>query len=364
MQDPIHSYRDTFKVRLNSKFQIEDYILRNGCWDKVCTQIIELFVKEGDCCLDIGANAGFLTLPMAQSAGASGRVHAFEPCTLTHERLQENLRLNPSLADRVQVHKTALSDHQGQEFVFLAGGYGNAYVASEVNPEIDARPDNVGTPTPVATLDSILEGQRVDFIKIDVEGAELAVLKGAQRCLEQFQPIVLYEALLECFDHENLIETQDFLESLGYVIFSDNKDGKLVKTTYPHYSPDLLAIPRERIPEFANLLNGTATFALQYEVPNDKAITEALAGEITVVSIDRKTSWVIAKTPNGSQNIVSSLFEQSRLFFEIEASDTSETASYLFHFNAQEPENVCGTLAYRSQTIPVHAQKLSGNLKF
>jgi FkbM family methyltransferase len=142
------------------------------------------FLVPGMHVVDAGANVGFFTLLASQLVGAEGRVHAFEPAALTFQHLQENIRLND--LQNVTAERVALSDHAGEAPFFAEEGenWGRsslAKIAGAGLPQI----------IPLQTLDCYLEQARVetvDFIKLDTEGAELAVLQGASRLLSTRPP--------------------------------------------------------------------------------------------------------------------------------------------------------------------------------
>ena len=146
-----------------------------GGYDKDVIQSVQRFVGPDACVVDVGANVGAVTLLMAKLVGPAGRVLAVEPGPPYVERLRANLALNTSLSDRVAVHQVGLSDAPGMlqwrpdpNTPFNAG-------LSAAHP--DSVPGEVSVP--VTTLDALVasrELDRLDFIKIDVEGMELEVL--------------------------------------------------------------------------------------------------------------------------------------------------------------------------------------------
>lgn len=130
-------------------------------------------VQEGDVVADVGASLGLYTLAFAQKAGADGHIHAFEPDPETAITLRRQVSLN-QLSQRVTVHEVVIGDHDGA--VSFASGHGSE---SHVQHEAGA---NGGLPRELRRLDSVLP-DRLDVLKIDTEGYELAVLRGATRLL-------------------------------------------------------------------------------------------------------------------------------------------------------------------------------------
>ena len=137
-------------------------------------------VRPGATVLDVGANVGAYTVLFAQWAGAAGRVIAFEPSPETIAGLREHVRIN-AVADRVEIVDAAVSSGEGTASFDCAGASGaNALVAADggIAGAITVR---------TTSLDRFCEsrGLRPSVIKIDVEGAELDVLRGARQTLAQ-----------------------------------------------------------------------------------------------------------------------------------------------------------------------------------
>jgi FkbM family methyltransferase len=139
-------------------------------------------LHEGDIAIDVGANVGSYSVLMAALCGASGCVIAFEPDPKALNGLIENLRLNPCIKFPTIV-PAACSDKRGESLFFC-------YPASARSTLVE-RDLPVGKPVAIevqlVTLDSYLEAHGIPeprWVKIDTEGAEVAVLRGAQRLLD------------------------------------------------------------------------------------------------------------------------------------------------------------------------------------
>jgi FkbM family methyltransferase len=157
-------------------------------------------VGPGSVCLDAGAAAGLYSFVLSRLVGPSGQVYSIEPLTFAHPLWRRVLRT----ADCVNVshHAVAMSAEPGEGVMsvpyrrlpvtgrsFLAGQ------ATGLGPNAEFhRHEEV--PVPIDTIDGLRERtglSRLDFIKVDVEGAELHVLRGGQRTLKEFQPTILLE---------------------------------------------------------------------------------------------------------------------------------------------------------------------------
>lgn len=135
--------------------------------------------QPGDCVIDAGACYGDTALAFAASVGAQGRVHAFEIDPPSLQIIRHNVALNPGLSTRITLREQALGDVVAQRFMHGSGP--GAVVLDHPG----------GYPVSMTTLDTYVEQagiERVDFIKMDIEGAELGALQGAASTLARFKP--------------------------------------------------------------------------------------------------------------------------------------------------------------------------------
>jgi FkbM family methyltransferase len=160
-------------------------------------------VHPGDVCLDIGAEYGLYTLALAACCGPNGRVHGIEPQPDAFRVLRTGVNL---LADRrtIRLHRHALADRpqRGWMSVPRRGGlpvHGRAFLtdgATEPGPNAIEFRVARWLPVEVTTLDTFCAQQkidRLDFIKADVEGAEIKVLRGGMDTLTKHRPILQLE---------------------------------------------------------------------------------------------------------------------------------------------------------------------------
>lgn len=183
--------------------------------------LVDELVHEGDAVVDAGAERGIFTLRMAQLAGPKGQVHAFEPYPESVECLREIARAEAG----VEVHPVALSDRAGTARLYVPVEDGDAIsaVGSLVRPpEGDCETVDVET----ARLDDALgdAAGRVSFVKCDVEGHELIVLRGAERVLTEGRPSLLVE-IERRHAGERMEETFEYLAGLGYEGFAVRAEG-------------------------------------------------------------------------------------------------------------------------------------------
>jgi FkbM family methyltransferase len=260
-----HDYLGSLTVSLDPALPMEKMVIERGLWEEEVVQLIDWFVRPGSVALDIGANAGLLTLALALQVGETGYVYAFEPDPLAHQRLAHNLSLNPSLKQRLQTYPFGLSDKTDELRVYHADHSGNAYLSQDGHPQYGDQTGIRSHACHVQPLDSLPLRRPVSFMKVDVENMELEVLTGAKSILAADRPVLVYETLLSCFDHEKIRGVEKLLTGLGYVIFVKAPHGKLFATSYPNYAEDTVAIHRSVIPAFGNTFINAALFEVTPE---------------------------------------------------------------------------------------------------
>ncbi|MCA6364010.1 MAG: FkbM family methyltransferase [Bacteroidetes bacterium] len=140
---------------------------------------------------DIGANIGLMSLLAAQKLRHTGEVVAFEPVQSTYDKLLQNISLNPQL-ENIQHLRLALSDQNGEQKIYLTGPGRDAW--NSLVPAEGVKSETILT----AKLDDLLEQDALDLppptlMKIDVEGWEIHVLRGAEKTLREWKPVMLIE---------------------------------------------------------------------------------------------------------------------------------------------------------------------------
>ena len=141
-------------------------------------------LTEGDTAVDIGACYGTYSILMAAKCGQTGHVVAFEPDPHAREVLVRNLNLNPGI-HRPVVEVYACSDKTGEATLFSRGGNSQSSLARSALGASAAHKDEE-LPVPLVTLDFYLSERNLPeprFVKIDAEGAEIRILKGAKQVL-------------------------------------------------------------------------------------------------------------------------------------------------------------------------------------
>jgi FkbM family methyltransferase len=180
-----------FLLDLREGVQLALYL---GVYERATTRRLAQFVEPGMTVVDVGANVGAHTLPLARAVGAAGHVVAVEPTTAALDRLRRNRDLNPDLAPRiVTVHAALGAPHGAAKPAYYSawpledGGLLHPVHRGAERPAGDAQ---------FWTLDELVRSlalDRVGLIKIDVDGSEMDVLEGATGVIQRDRPVVFFE---------------------------------------------------------------------------------------------------------------------------------------------------------------------------
>jgi FkbM family methyltransferase len=165
------------------------YVYFTGDYEPAITRIFRTIIKPGDICLDVGANIGWYTTLFQKLVGNNGQVHAFEPVPRTYEFLKRNVVLNEPPRNVIS-NNLALGDEEKdvEIHVFPKLPEGHASISTHGHKDFESFSCRM------VTLDSYLTAnniQNVNVIKMDIEGAELMMLKGASKLFVQEQLPVL-----------------------------------------------------------------------------------------------------------------------------------------------------------------------------
>jgi FkbM family methyltransferase len=225
-----------------------------GTFEKEESRFVEGFLRAGMTVLDIGAHHGYYTLLASKKAGPEGRVIAFEPSPRERRFLSRHVQL--SGCANVTVEACALGSERGEADLFVVEG-------TETGCN-SLRPPKVSQATrtcrvAVEALDDYLETEgvrKVDLVKLDAEGGELEILRGANRLLERVpRPVILAEV--------QDVRTQSwgyaardiisFLDSHGFSWhrFAGNGALEALPLGQEAYDGNFVAVPEERRQELA-----------------------------------------------------------------------------------------------------------------
>jgi len=224
-----NSIRIVNRKGINYKLNIFDYVdwwIYFGLIDESRERLYGL-AGDGNTIIDVGANMGETIMNFSNIVGTKGEVYGFEPDRINHERCNDNLKLNNF--KNIILNNVGLGDVPGQFKIKVdtpsnRGGNRISNSTDDTNTEI----------INVITLDDYVNNNkihRINLIKIDVEGFELNVLKGAVKTLNQFKPILFIELDDTNLNQQNhsAKELVSFLMTLGYKIVNAETNEKITE---------------------------------------------------------------------------------------------------------------------------------------
>lgn len=185
-------------------------------------QFFKQFIKEGDLAIDIGANIGDTTVPMALCTGSPGLTLGFDPNPFVFKILQKNASLNPGKTNLVPVPYAISAD--GEDFYFISSEA--SFANGGISPVKESKHGKFVFPEKIkgVNLKNFLTenyGQwlnRFSFIKVDTEGYDKEIIKSASDLLSQYKPVIVAESFGKATDDAKM-ELYDVIERLGYDIF-------------------------------------------------------------------------------------------------------------------------------------------------
>lgn len=189
-------------------FEGEQYALRRGA--------IDVRAEAGDVVIDAGGGWGETALYFADAVGSSGRVLSFEFVPDNLRLFDGNLELNPRLRDRVEIVPHPSWEAPGRWLGYTAAGGQTSVAVATESPNEEAVTESIDHVCAERGID------RVDFIKLDVEGAELATLRGAQDTIARHRPKLALSVYHRLEDFVSIPAFVDGLD-LGYQLYLDHR---------------------------------------------------------------------------------------------------------------------------------------------
>ena len=226
-----YSYRDIERIvrlrtgklmRVDPTDYLQALIYYFGTFESHCMFQLKKLVKEGDVVVDIGANIGFYSIVLSDLVGEAGKVISFEPESRNYRKLLENLELNN--ISNVYAHRLGLGEREETKRIHRPpGGNLGSYTISDNKLGIDL---SVRQEIEVTTLDRVAQKlglDRLDFVKMDIEGYEAKAIEGMTHCLKKFRPILQLEinsVALRKFGTEptHLVSRLRDLNYRGYIV--------------------------------------------------------------------------------------------------------------------------------------------------
>jgi FkbM family methyltransferase len=197
-------------VSLRTNQRIERWMWA-GAYERELVQLMKRTLKPGMTVVDVGANIGYFSALASGLVGSSGQVHAFEPMPQNLSRLRQNL----SEFRWAHPHPYAVGDATGTAVIYFndsEAGWASLLIGNDLERRADIN---------LIRLDDWVRDQafnRIDFMKIDVEGGEFRALQGAQETLSRFRPVIVAELNAVCLarGHRKPEDVLALLRSLGY----------------------------------------------------------------------------------------------------------------------------------------------------
>lgn len=219
------------KMRLDITEFLQAHLYLYGSYELPTVKFIRSVLRSGDTAFDIGAQIGYLTLAMATTKLNGIEVHSFEPETHNLERLRANIKLNPGVS--VTVVEKAASDVNGMLRLYLSHDH-NSGTHSTVAGGVNVSESFIEIPS--ISIDEYVKSNNISsirLIKIDVEGGELEVIRGAEWTLTTLRPVIVMEMsdALQAARGFTTTEFKQLLAGMGYRSYVLSNSGKLIESS-------------------------------------------------------------------------------------------------------------------------------------
>lgn len=214
-------------IRLRPEEHIQKELFWYGYYEKPVGIILKKMLKPGDVFVDVGANIGYFSLLVANQS-SQNKIIALEPVSYLFNALKENISLNKF--NNIEALNLAAGYKEETRLIYLSKT-DNTGMSSFQQPEnYSGKSETVK----VVTLDSLarnLKLQKVDLIKIDVEGSELFVLKGMTEIITLFQPSIVLELNPETLSYFSIspADVLTYISHFSYNAFVITDSGNLKK---------------------------------------------------------------------------------------------------------------------------------------
>lgn len=217
------------KMYLNPKDNIiSKYLYGNKCWEPLETEFFKKIISEGMQVIDIGANIGYFSILFSKWVGDNGKVFAFEPDPDNYELLLKNIHANN--CKNIIPIKKAVSNYDGKTFLFHSNeNKGDHRIfEAKILPEDEIR-NRIEIES--IRLDSFISPQqKIDFIKMDIQGSEMLALEGMMQILSRNHKMYLLTEFWPYAIEMSGRSPEEYLEilrKLGFKIYPLNKNEKI-----------------------------------------------------------------------------------------------------------------------------------------
>jgi FkbM family methyltransferase len=230
------------RFEIDARSHILQKVLINKSYEQVIVSLIKTNLMPDRDAINVGANIGIYTVLLASLINMDRKVLAIEPTPLAFRYLTDNVKRN-NLVRKVVLINGICIDKEGEYDLNIIDGkeeyssIGESFHLSKINEKIVKIKVNGYTLNDLVTNYKLNPG----IIVIDVEGAEMKVLKGASAVLMQYKPIIILELVDNLLKNQesSSLEVLDFLEKSGYAVYDVAGNNKI---KYP-YSGNIIAKP-------------------------------------------------------------------------------------------------------------------------
>ena len=233
----------------------------SGCFDEPLVELLTALIQPGMIVVDAGANVGMVGLRLAARLRAlgAGRVLCVEPIPANVRLLRASVQLN-QLDRFCSVFEVGLADTTGAATLLAEGGHRRSGNAGLVAPSGRQR-HLTKTTILLRTLDDLLHDEgdpAIDLMKLDVEGAELALLRGAARTIENSRPLIFGEFHAKLMPRQGgtFVDVMKLLAPFGYRVLARAGPRHLVEVRPQSGHGDVLLATPEKLPHMIAHPNG------------------------------------------------------------------------------------------------------------
>ena len=229
------SLRNVVRKKIHFQLDLSDWVDWNIFFDNEVEPKENLFrqIKSVMFVFDIGANMGETSLTMAKQVGVTGEVFSFEPSPVNFKKCLHNISLNKNLKNRIKLFNLALGENEGTALLQTRDEHNFGMNTISVT----------GTEVKMKTLDLFFQEEKIpqcNLIKMDVEGFELKILKGAESTLKKFKPVLFLELNQELLQQQgdSVSSLFSFLNKHQYKII----DPQLSEEEFSNGHYDIIAV--------------------------------------------------------------------------------------------------------------------------
>lgn len=207
------------------------HLAMDGIWEMWITEAMARLLKPGMSCIDLGTNFGWYSLLMADHIGPSGHLIGVDANKRMADLCRKSMSVNGYL-DRSEIRHAAVSDSFGEmTFSMLENYMGSASLKDMVDTATQFHDTAYSVTVPAITLDALTDGRTINFIKIDCEGAEPAIVRGGTQTLKSPELQIFMEYAPSFYAQGEAPEMLSTLEQAGFEFYSIDEHARFEKIT-------------------------------------------------------------------------------------------------------------------------------------